>query len=404
MKNKIELKKTIIKSTFATILVLIIFGLFQYYQYRAYTTSFNDKICSIIEKVTKDYPNISRNDLMDIINSENNADLNLLKEYGIDLNKDSIVLKNETYFKHFFMGSLLIVLIFSVILQIIFLKYNSNKDKKLTEITKYIEHMNNKNYKLDLDDNTEDELSMLKNEVYKTTIMLKEAAENSVKDKINLKDSLSDISHQLKTPLASITIMLDDILESQDMDENTRIDFIKNIKRQILNINFLINSLLKLSKLDTNTIKFINKEELLSNIICKSVENISMLLELKNVRVNICKYNEPKVHCDAKWQIEAITNILKNAVEHSKENSVIDVFIEDNSMYSKIKIKDCGMGIDKEDLPHIFERFYKGKNSSNESIGIGLALSKTIIEKNNGSVEVDSKLGEGTEFSIRYFK
>lgn len=143
----------------------------------------------------------------------------------------------------------------------VFLKYNKSKDKKLAEITRYIEEINNKNYKLDIDDNTEDELSILKNEIYKTTVMLKEVAENSRLDKANLKDSLSDISHQLKTPLTSITIMLDNILDNKDMDEDTRNDFIKDIKREIINVNFLVETLLKLSKLDANSIKFINKEE-----------------------------------------------------------------------------------------------------------------------------------------------
>lgn len=143
----------------------------------------------------------------------------------------------------------------------VFLKYNKSKDKKLAEITRYIEEINNKNYKLDIDDNTEDELSILKNEIYKTTVMLKEVAENSRLDKANLKDSLSDISHQLKTPLTSITIMLDNILDNKDMDEDTRNDFIKDIKREIINVNFFVETLLKLSKLDANSIKFINKEE-----------------------------------------------------------------------------------------------------------------------------------------------
>ena len=111
-----------------------------------------------------------------------------------------------------------------------------------------------------------------------------------------------------------------------------------------------------------------------------------------------------KIYCDAKWQIEAISNIIKNGVEHSKEAGIIDIYFEENKIYSQIKIKDYGIGIDSEDLPHIFERFYKGKNSSSESIGIGLALSKSIIEKNNGSIEVSSELSKGTEFIIKYFK
>ena len=404
MKNKIELKKSIIKFIFIIILTLIVIGLYQYYQYRTYTTNFNNKIGSIIAKIEKDYPNITTNELMEILNSENDVDTNLFKSYGIDLNKESILLKNNKALMAFLISTLIIILIFASLLLIVFLKYNSNKDKKLKEITKYIEEINNRNYRLDIDDNTEDELSILKNELYKTTIMFKEVAENSVKDKVNLKDSLSDISHQLKTPLTSITIMIDNIIDNPDMDKETRIDFINNIKRQIYNINFLINSLLKLSKLDANTVKFLNKEEKLENILNQAINNVSILSDLKNVKINMHGNSTIKIYCDAKWQIEAISNILKNGVEHSKEGGVIDIYFEENKIYSQIEIKDYGSGIYERDLPHIFERFYKGKSSSNDSIGIGLALSKSIIEKNNGSIEVNSKLGKGTKFVIKYFK
>ena len=404
MKNKIELKKSMIKIIFIIVLALIVMGLYQYYQYRTYTTNFNNKIGSIIANIEKNYPNITTNELMEILNSENDVDTNLFKSYGIDLNKESILLNNNKSFYIFLISTLIIILIFIALLLIVFLKYNSNKDKKLKEITKYIEEINNRNYRLDIDDNTEDELSILKNELYKTTIMLKEVAENSVKDKVNLKESLSDISHQLKTPLASITIMIDNILDNPDMDKESRIDFVNNIKRQIYNINFLINSLLKLSKLDANTVKFLNKEEKVEDILNQVVENVSTISDLKNVKINMQGNTKSKVYCDVKWQVEAISNILKNGVEHSKEGGVVDIYFEENKIYSQIKIKDYGVGIDSEDLPHIFERFYKGKNSPNDSIGIGLALSKSIIEKNNGNIEVSSKSDKGTEFVIKYFK
>lgn len=168
-----------------------------------------------------------------------------------------------------------------------FIKYNKLKDTKLTEIIKYIEEINNKNYKLDIDDNTEDELSILKNEIYKTTVMLKEMAENSASDKANLKDSLSNISHQLKTPLTSIVIMLDNILDTEDMDSNIRKDFIKDIKREIININFLVESLLKLSKLDANSVNLINKKVNIKDILQESIKNVSIICDLKNIKINI---------------------------------------------------------------------------------------------------------------------
>jgi signal transduction histidine kinase len=282
-----------------------------------------------------------------------------------------------------------------------FLRFNNKKDKEINSITKYIEEINKKNYQLNIDDISEDELSILKNEIYKVTIMLKEDAENSKKEKIELKESLSNISHQLKTPLTSILIILDNLIDNPDMDKDTREDFIRDIKREITNITFLVQSILKLSKLDTNTVDFIEDDIPIDEIINEVIKNLSMLCDLKNIKI-ITKLDNINLKCDFKWQVEAITNIVKNSLEHSLENSSILITAKHNKVYANITIKDNGTGIAKEDLPHIFERFYKSKNAKNDSIGIGLALAKSIIEKDNGTISVDSNKC-GTEFTIKYF-
>ncbi len=293
--------------------------------------------------------------------------------------------------------------LFVLILVLFFIKYNIKKYKDINEITKCIENINNKVYELHIDKNSEDELSILKNEIYKTTIMLKEEAENSKKDKLELKDSLSNISHQLKTPLTSILIIIDNLIDTSEMNYSMREEFLRDIKREITNINFLVGSLLKIAKLDTNTVNFIEEDVKLEKIVEESIKNVSMLSDLKNVDIKINIINDSIIRCDFKWQIEAITNILKNCVEHSKEDSKIEITISDNKIYSLMEIKDNGVGIDNEDINHIFQRFYKGKNSSNDSIGIGLSLAKTIIDKSNGSINVESGKS-GTKFVIKYFK
>ena len=404
MKNKIELKKMCITSCIVIIIFLITFSILIYKQYKTYTYNFNQKIAGIIDDVLEKYPDIEKREIVEILNSSDKTNNEILREYGIELDKDSVILENNTDFQKFIIIDISTLILFILILSIILFKYNHSESKKINEITKYIEEINRGNYKLNIEENTEDELSILKNELYKITIMLKEVAENSQKDKTTLKDSLSDISHQIKTPITSILIMLDNILSDENMPEDIKKDFIKDIKREIINIKFLVESILKLSKIDSNSIKFIKKEVFIKDIINEAVKNVSMLSELKNIEIIVSGDDSIKTICDLKWQVEAITNILKNCIEHSYENRKIYINYNQNNMYTELKIEDNGTGIDAKDLPHIFERFYKGKNSSSDSVGIGLALSKSIIESNNGYIQVDSKLNKGTTFIIKYLK
>lgn len=404
MKNKIELKKMCITSCIVIIIFLITFSILIYKQYKTYTYNFNQKIAGIIDNVLEKYPDIEKREIVEILNSSDKTNNEILREYGIELDKDSVILENNTDFKKFIIIDINTLIVFILMLSIIFFKYNHSESKKINEITKYIEEINRGNYKLNIEENTEDELSILKNELYKITVMLKEVAENSQKDKTTLKDSLSDISHQIKTPITSILIMLDNILSDENMPEDIKKDFIKDIKREIVNIKFLVESILKLSKIDSNSIKFIKKEVFIKDIINEAVKNVSMLSELKNIEIIVLGDDSIKTICDLKWQVEAITNILKNCIEHSYENKKIYINYNQNNMYTELKIEDNGTGIDAKDLPHIFERFYKGKNSSSDSVGIGLALSKSIIESNNGYIQVDSKLNKGTTFIIKYLK
>lgn len=404
MKNKIELKKMCITSCIVVIIFLIIFSILIYKQYKTYTYNFNQKIAGIIDNVLEKYPDIEKREIVEILNSSDGTNNEILMEYGIELDKDSVILENYTDFQKFIIIDINTLIVFILILSIIFFKYNQSESKKINEITKYIEEINRGNYRLNIEENTEDELSILKNELYKITVMLKEVAENSQKDKTTLKDSLSDISHQIKTPITSILIMLDNILSDENMPEDIKKDFIKDIKREIVNIKFLVESILKLSKIDSNSIKFIKKEVFIKDIINEAVKNVSMLSELKNIEIIVSGDDSIKTICDLKWQVEAITNILKNCIEHSYENRKIYINYNQNNMYTELKIEDNGTGIDAKDLPHIFERFYKGKNSSSDSVGIGLALSKSIIESNNGYIQVDSKLNKGTTFIIKYLK
>ena len=234
--------------------------------------------------------------------------------------------------------------------------------------------------------------------------MLKEESETSKKDKENLKMSVEDISHQLKTPLTSITIMLDNLKDNPSMEESTKQKFIFEISKQVDWINWLVISILKLSRLEADVVKFSNNKINVKKFIDEIIGNLEIPIEIKNQQMIIEGDKKAAFLGDYKWQQEAVTNIIKNCIEHNRENGKLYIKYEENTLFTKIAIKDEGEGMTKEDLKHIFERFYKGQNSSENSVGIGLALAKNIIEKNNGMISCKSELDKGTEFVIKYMK
>lgn len=403
MKNKIKLKKFLIKTIWLSLCLIVLFLAINIHEQYIYNKNYNMKIAQIISQVKEEYPGINDNKLMDIINNTC-TNVSLFKKYSIDLEKDSLILENDKEYKKSLLVNTLFLIVAIAILVTAFLIFNKNKDDEINEITKYIEEINRKNYKLNIDEMSEDELSILKSEIYKTTIMLKEAAENSNKEKLQLKEALSDISHQLKTPLTSILIILDNLIDDPNMEKDVREDFIRDIKMEMTNISFFVQSILKLSKLDTNTVDFIEEKVYIKDIIDEVTKKLSILCDLRNIEIVTLIKEDVQINCDFKWQVEAFLNIVKNCIEHSKNDSNIFIEVDENNAYSQVTIEDMGVGIDEDDLPHIFEKFYKWKNSDNESSGIGLSLSKSIIEKSHGYIDVESKVGKGTKFIIKYFK
>ena len=403
MKNKLRLKQYITSTLIVFICLFVMFLILNIYEYKTYTKNFNNKISAIITLVKDKYPEITDKEIIEIINSNKQSDDSFFLKYGIDIDNKAVLLENDKSYHTFLIINMSFLIITIASLCILYFRYNYKRKNDIKDIIKYIEQINRRNYELEIDTISEDELSILKNEIYKTAVMLKEAALNSNKDKLNLKKSLEDISHQLKTPLTSILVLLDNLIDEPDMDSSIRNDFIIDIKRNVININFLVQALLKLSKFDANTVHFIKKENDLEMIVKEAIKNVSTLCDLRNINIKLNTLENAKVECDAKWQIEAITNIIKNAIEHSKDNSSIIINIDNNRVYSKIEVIDFGDGISKRDIKHIFERFYKGENATSNSIGIGLALAKTIIEEDKGTIAVESN-ESNTKFTIKYFK
>ncbi len=402
LENK-EVKKLLIICSAVIICFTIFMAVRTKNQIDLYKDSVNTAIANIIGTIKNKYPNIDDEEIIAILNDSDNSNYGkeILEKYGIDEQSYAIVsMKSEA--KTMIITNCIILVSTNLIFLMIFICYLKYRQRKIERLTKYIQKLSNKEYSLDIEENSEDELNNLKNELYKITVMLKETANNSIAQKEFLSSSVSDISHQLKTPLTSISILLDNLNESRDMDENTKKAFLLEISKQIKDMNFLIISLLQLSRLDAEVVEFTNDKISMKKMLEDIKNNLDIIAEIRNVDLKINDADEVFIYGDYNWNKEAIQNIVKNAIEHARTN--VNVSISQNSVYTKIEIEDDGEGIDEKDIKHIFERFYKAKNSSENSIGIGLALAKNIIEKQNGYITVDSKIGVGTKFIVKYIK
>ena len=399
--NKKEIKHFLLVTRIILLIAIIFICIYSYSSYKKLEKNNNLLISSILYNVKQQYPDLNDEEIIHILNTDELNEYPELKKYGIKIEESNISLSNKKLMLKYIECSMLVLFIYLIITSFVFNIFFHKREKNLKEITNYLKEINNHNYSLKMEDNEEGELSILKNELYKTSIMLNEQASLSKKEKENLKDSLSDISHQLRTPLTSINLMIDNILEGNLSKEEERKQLL-SINRKIKSTNFLIESLLKLSKFDANTIEF-NNSNYKINKITENVENsLRDLLDLNDITLNITGNKKDTLYCDYHWLVEALTNIVKNCIEHSKPGSSIDINYSQSELLTKITIKDYGTGMNEKDRKHLFDRFYKGENSNPNSIGIGMSLAKAIIEHNGGTISVSSKIGKGSEFTIKY--
>ena len=399
MKNA---QKFVCAGLAVTIVFCVISAVFTFIGLENIRKTSNVTINQLVNILLEKYPNVGEKEVAEILNNKTEYTDNseFLNKYGIYPEKDWVSYNNQGSYKYVIL-SVSVCIAFGLAFAVLFLGYVKIQKKQTMNIAKRIERINLGDYSLQIDRNSEDELSLLDNQIYRTAVKFREQAENSNKDKENLQKSLSDISHQLKTPLTSIIVMVDNILDDDDMPLEIRREFLNDIKHNTNTISFLVQSLLKLSKLDAEAVKFRYEQVEVKSIVDECIKNTAVMAEILGVRLET-DCNDIILNCDRKWLCEAVTNIIKNCIEHS-QNGNIKITADQNKLYTKISIKDNGSGITKEDLPHIFERFYKGKNSSDDSVGIGLSLAKTIIEKQGGYISVSSELNKGSEFVIKFF-
>ena len=295
-------------------------------------------------------------------------------------------------------STFIVVLLF---LLLIYYMYNRKLKKEVRVINQYLQDILNDNYELNIADYNEDDLSVLKNDIYKVTIKLKNLSNYEQREQQFLMSTLEDISHQLKTPLTALMIT-NDILVNNDLSKEERKEFLMREAKELEKMEWLITTLLKLSKLDSGAVKFKKEKVRVEELIDEALESLLVSLELKKVKV-IKKHLDFNLICDRAWMREALTNILKNAYEHVLENGNIIINGEDNPVYKAIIITDDGVGIKKKEIKNIFKRFYSTSSSKN-SMGIGLNMARIIVQKHNGKIEVTSEPGKYTTFKIMFMK
>ena len=248
----------------------------------------------------------------------------------------------------------------------------------------------------------EGELAILSSSIRKMTLKLKEQASKLTDEKKVLTDAIADIFHQMRTPLTSMRLSCS-MLSEEDIPYEERIRFVRGIKKQLERMQWLVETLLKMSKIEAGTVTF-KKERLdVHELVQKACEPLLIPLELRDIKLKI-ETNNAGLTGDMDWLAEAIGNIVKNCMEHTPEGGQITINSEENAIFTVLTVEDTGQGFDKNDIAHIFERFYKGKNSGSESVGIGLALSRTIITGLDGTIKAENGKNGGARFEIRFYK
>jgi signal transduction histidine kinase len=285
---------------------------------------------------------------------------------------------------------------------LLLVRYQRAVSAQAAGLSAYLRQIDAGDYALDVRDNGEGTFSLLKNDLYKVTVRLREQAELLQKDKTALSNLIADISHQIKTPLTSLGVLADVLAE--DPPEADRRAFVERLRAQLGRIQWLVMALLKLARLDDGTAAFKSEAVDVRRLIERALEPLQIPLEIKKQRIEMHGDAGASFSGDLNWSAEALTNVVKNCVEHTPEGGRIEITYSGNALYAEITVSDDGEGIASSDLPNIFNRFYRGANAAENSVGIGLALAKAIFTAQGGDISVRSERGVGTSFDIRVFR
>lgn len=418
-KNKQAVKSLLLIGVVLVVSVVTYISWISWYTHK-YKNMENTYIRCIMENVINQYPDLDMEEIAIILNKSYSEleSSTTSEEFDSILRKNGIT-DNTFYIKDMsdirnvnIIVSTSIIGVMSVLFIICFCMYLRRRKKDIFELQDYMDKISRGNYELEINDNSEDELSSLKNSLYKIMVYMKEQADSARIKKVMLAQSVSDISHQLKTPLTSTQVLLDNLNDNPDMDYSTRKKFIYEALNQVNGMSWMIVSMLKLSRIDAGVVEFNNENISINKIIEEAVGNLEVIAEIKNVNIekNIDNRNEDELNKsdiyikgDYNWNREALQNIIKNAIEHSNDKGTVKINITDNDVYTAVYITNRGEKLSDKQQKQIFERYYSEAKYEDNSMGIGLPLAKAIIEKQGGYISVESD-DEETVFIVKYIK
>ena len=276
------------------------------------------------------------------------------------------------------------------------------QEKKIQELIDYLTKVQDFAELPGMNEITEGRMGILQSEIYKVVTILKEEYSSEHKQKKYMSDMMSDISHQFKTPLTAISLMTE-LLMNPEVTEEQRLEYASKIDSQVGKMTWLIRNLLTLSQLEAGVLEMKSDKLSLPVLMSEIEESLEVMAEASEVELQVRTPDGLQITGDKHWLREALTNIIKNCIEHTPSGGTVKVITSDNNIFTCITITDTGKGIAKQHLPHIFERFYKADNTSQNSVGIGLAMAKQIINQHSGTIEVESEVDKGTTFTIKFY-
>lgn len=304
-----------------------------------------------------------------------------------------------------FYTSIIGIVFFQGLGGVIFVNKKKNERKLDARIQELTEYMRSIHYgEAKTLSRIEDRFSQLEDEIYKTVMELKCTKETAVRDHQALSERIADIAHQLKTPLTSMSLMTE-LLEDYQTEETK--EYLVHLKNQAERLQKLVSGLLILAKLDSHVIDFEQSQVEVSDLINAASEPLLEMMNRKEISLEVkCQESGDApswILADMQWTSEALLNILKNCVEHTPEKGSIEVLYKKNPLYAELQVVDSGSGFSKKDLPHLFERFYRGEDAAKDSAGIGLALARLIIEKQNGHIHAENTSDGHARFRLRFY-